>query len=100
MFLPENAPSRDGQPFELALAKAIVGVANADGHIDAEEQRHIFDQLGNPPSLWDIAALAERPEQGAGLSLVSHLAIDPDHPIEKLYLETLESRLSLPGELW
>lgn len=115
-FLPAAAPASDGRPFELALVMAMIGAANADGHIDAEEQRQIFDRvgelpldaedkafvfdaLGKPPSLQDIAGLADGPEQAAELYLASRLAIDPDHPAEQAYLEALASRLALPGEL-
>ena len=115
-FLPETAPAQDGKPFELALVMAMIAAANADGHIDAEEQRHIFQQvgelplaaedkafvfdaLGNPPSLQDIANLAQGPEQAAELYLASRLAIDPDQPIEQAYLEGLAARLSLPADL-
>ncbi len=38
-------------------------------------------------------------EQACELYLVSRLAIDPDHPGERLYLERLASALSLPGDL-
>ena len=116
MFQPSHAPAGDGRPFELALVLAMIAAANADGHIDADEQRNIFDQVGklpldaedkafvfdalsNPPSLQDIANLAKGPEQASELYLVSRLAIDPDHPMEKAYLEALASRLSLPSEL-
>ena len=115
-FLPAAAPASDGRPFELALVMAMIGAANADGHIDAEEQRQIFDRvgelpldaedkafvfdaLGKPPSLQDIAGLADGPEQAAELYLASRLAIDPDHPAEQAYLEALAGRLSLPTEL-
>ena len=104
------------QPFELALVMAMIGAANADGHIDADEQKAVFDKVGElpldaedkgfvfdalskPPSLQDIADLAEGPEQAAELYIASRLAIDPDHPMEKAYLEALASRLSLPGDL-
>ncbi|MDJ0893913.1 MAG: tellurite resistance TerB family protein [Alphaproteobacteria bacterium] len=115
-FLPDTAPARDGKPFELALVMAMIAAANADGHIgpdeqrlifervgelplDAEEKAFVFDALASPPSLQDIAGLAEGPEQAAELYLVSRLAIDPDHPMEKAYLEALASRLSLPADL-
>jgi len=115
-FLPENAPASDGRPFELALVLAMIAAANADGHIgpdeqkaifervgqlplDAEDKGFVFDALAEPPSLKDIAGLAQGPEQAAELYLASRLAIDPDHPMEQAYLEALASRLALPGEL-
>lgn len=115
-FNPAAAPARDGKPFELALVMAMIGAANADGHIGPDEQRTIFDKvgdlpldaedkafvfdtLGKPPSLQDIAELADGPEQAAELYLASRLAIDPDHPAEQAYLDALASRLSLPSEL-
>ncbi len=115
-FMPSAAPARDGKPFGLALIMAMIAAANADGHIDQAEQKSIFDKVGEmpleaedkafvfdalskPPSLQDIANLAEGPEQAAELYLASRLAIDPDHPMEQAYLEGLASRLSLPADL-
>ena len=115
-FNVEAAPAKDGKPFELALVLAMISAANADGHIDTEEQTQIFERVGElpldaedkgfvfdalskPPSLQDIADLAEGTEQAAELYLASRLAIDPDHPMEQAYLEALGSRLGLPGEL-
>lgn len=115
-FIPSAAPAKDGKPFELALVMAMIGAANADGHIDSEEQKQIFEKVGElpldaedkgfvfdalskPPSLQDIADLAQGPEQSAELYLASRLAIDPDHPMEQAYLEALASRLALPQEL-
>lgn len=115
-FNAEAAPASDGRPFELALVMAMIAAANADGHIDAEEQKRVFERVGEatldaedkgfvfdalstPPSLQDIANLASGPEQGAELYLASRLAIDPDHPMEQAYLEALAARLSLPPEL-
>ena len=105
-----------GQPFELALIKAMVAAANADRHIDADEQRRIFDSvdklnidaqdkaflfdtLRNPPTIDDIAVLPGSPEQAAELYLASRLAIDPDLPQEQQYLDALAQRLSLPPDL-
>ncbi|MGB5735672.1 MAG: tellurite resistance TerB family protein [Thiohalocapsa sp.] len=115
-FLPETAPAADGRPFELTLIMAMIAAANADGHIGPEEHRTIFDQvsllsldaedkafvfdtLGSPPSLQDIASLASGPEQAAEVYLASRLAIDPDHPAELAYLDALASRLALPPDL-
>jgi uncharacterized membrane protein YebE (DUF533 family) len=115
-FLPAAAPANDGRPFELALVKAMIAAANADGHIGPDEQRAIFDRvgalpldaedkafvfdaLGKPPSLQEIAGLAQGQEQAAELWLASRIAIDPDHPMEQAYLEGLASRLRLPADL-
>ncbi len=115
-FLPANGLAQNGKPFELALVMAMIAAANADGHIDGNEQRRIFEQvnqlpldaedkafvfdsLRSPPSLGDIAALADGLEQASELYLVSRLAIDPDHPAEQAYLEGLAARLTLPPDL-
>ena len=115
-FDPAAAPAADGRSFELALVLAMIGAANADGHIDADEQKLIFERVGatdleasekgfvfdalaKPPSLQEVADFADGPEQGAELYLASRLAIDPDHPMEQAYMEALAARLSLPAEL-
>ena len=67
--------------------------------LDAEDKAFVFDALGKPPSLAEIAGLAQGQEQAAELWLASRIAIDPDHPMEQAYLEGLASRLNLPKEL-
>ncbi len=115
-FLPSAAADGQGRPFELALILAMIAAANADGHIGPEEQRQIFDRvgempldaedkafvfdsLGKPPSLQEIAGMAGNEEQAAELYLASCLAIDIDHPAEEAYLEALAGRLRLAPEL-
>ena len=115
-FLPAAAPASDGQPFELALIRAMVAAAKADGHIDTEEQRRIFarveqvgldaeskafifDVLASPIGVSDVAAFATTQEQAAELYLVSRLTVEPDEPTERAYLEALAHRLKLPTEL-
>jgi uncharacterized membrane protein YebE (DUF533 family) len=115
-FLPAAAPAADGRPFELALVRAMISAAKSDGHIDAEEQDRIFarvgeagldpesktfvvDALTTPVSVSEIAALATTPEQAAEIYLVSRLAINPDRPAERAYLEALAHRLNLADEL-
>jgi uncharacterized membrane protein YebE (DUF533 family) len=115
-FLPAAAPGADGQPFELALVRAMVGAARADGHIDAEERRRIFtqveqagldaeakgfvfDALDAPIGVAEVAAAAATPEQAGELYLVSRLAVDPDDPAERAYLQALAHRLKLPADL-
>ena len=114
--LPHATPAADGAPFELVLVKAMVGAAKADGHIDANEQRrlfsevermgldseakaYVFDLLTKPADLASIAGCVKTPEQGAELYLASRLAIDPDEPSERAYLDALATRLKLPAEL-
>lgn len=106
----------DGKPFALALIRSMIAAANADGHIGADEQKQIFeaanrggldaedkafifDALHNPLSPDQIASLAGNQEQAAELYLAARVAIDPDHPDEKTFLQNLSRSLKLPGDL-
>lgn len=114
--LPHAKPAADGSPFELVLVQAMVGAAKADGHIDAEEQRklfseverlgldaeskaYVFDLLTKPVDLSQITNAVVTPEQGAEVYVASRMAIDPDEPAERAYLDALATRLRLPAEL-
>ncbi|MDX9860440.1 MAG: tellurite resistance TerB family protein [Rhodospirillales bacterium] len=110
------ATGADGRPFALALIRSMIAAANADGHIGAEEQKQIFeaangggldaedkafvfDALQNPLSPDQIAALAGNQEQATELYLAARIAIDPDHPDEKAFLQNLSRSLRLPDGL-
>jgi uncharacterized membrane protein YebE (DUF533 family) len=110
------ATGADGKPFALALIRSMIAAANADGHIGADEQKQIFeaanragldaddkafifDALQRPATPAEIATLAKGPEQSAELYLAARLAIDPDHPQEKAFLQNLSQQLALPGDL-
>jgi uncharacterized membrane protein YebE (DUF533 family) len=114
--LPDAQPAADGGPFQLVLVRAMVAAAKADGHVDATEQQrlfgqvetlgldseakaYVFDLLSQPADLNAITGAVTSPEQGAEVYLASRLAIDPDHPAERVYLDALASRLKLPAEL-
>ena len=114
--LPHASPAAGGSPFELTLVRAMVGAAKSDGHIDASEQKrlfaeverlgldadakaYIFDLLTQDVDLYDLARAATTPEQGAEIYLAARLAIDPDEPAERAYLDALATRLGLPKEL-
>jgi uncharacterized membrane protein YebE (DUF533 family) len=114
--LPHAAPAAGGGPFELVLIEAMVAAAKADGHVDAEEQRrlfteverigldseskaYVFDLLTKPADLAKLGTRVANQEQAGELYLASRLAIDPDHPAERAYLDALASRLQLPAEL-
>jgi uncharacterized membrane protein YebE (DUF533 family) len=115
-FLPP-LPATPGAPsFELSMVRAMIGAAKADGHIDADEQRKIFDQverfdldaaskalvfdaLAKPVDLADVAAAAQTPEQRAELYVACRMVIDLEEPAERSYLEALAFRLALPAAL-
>jgi uncharacterized membrane protein YebE (DUF533 family) len=111
-----RATGADGKPFALALIGSMIAAANADGHIDADEQKQIFEAAGrgdldaedkafifdamqNPLSPDQIAALAKDQEQAAELYLAARVAIDPDHPDERAFLTRLARALTLPDGL-
>jgi len=115
-FLPPLPATPDAPSFELAMVRAMIGAAKADGHIDAGEQRKIFDHverldfdaaskalvfdaLAKPVDLAEVAAAARTPEQRAELYVGCRMVIDPDEPAERSYLEALAFRLALPKEL-
>ena len=102
--------------FQLALVKAMIAAAKADGHIDATEQARIFtaieqmqltaetkgtvfDLLSQPIAINDLARDCRSLEQKTELYLASCLVIDPDHPAERMHLEQLAQALQLPPEL-
>jgi uncharacterized membrane protein YebE (DUF533 family) len=114
--LPHAQPAADGGPFQLVLIRAMVGAAKADGHVDAAEQQRlfgevermeldaeakafVFDLLHQPVDINAITSAVATPEQGAEVYLASRMAIDPDVPAERAYLDALASRLKLPAEL-
>jgi uncharacterized membrane protein YebE (DUF533 family) len=115
-FDPSSKPSADGKPFQIALIEAMIAAAYADGHIDQAEHKAIFDAvdklpieggekaaifdaLRNPADAETIAGYSNGVEQACELYLVSRLAIDPDHPQERHYLEQLSKSLAIPEGL-
>jgi uncharacterized membrane protein YebE (DUF533 family) len=92
------------------MLSAMIAASKADGYIDAGEQEAIFgriddldldaeekgfvmDEMRKPLSIDDP------PEAAIEVYTASVLAIDPDHPAEKAYLDMLAARLNLPAEL-
>lgn len=112
----ETQSAAGGGDARIAVVRAMISAAKADGHIDATEQRALFDRIGQldlgteekafvmdelakPLDIAAIAALAATPEQAAEIWLASRLAIDADDPREKAYLDDLAARLKLPEGL-
>jgi uncharacterized membrane protein YebE (DUF533 family) len=114
--LPHAKPAADGGSFELVLVHAMIAAAKADGHVDADEQRRlfsevermkldseekafVFDALSRAPDLNALTSRVNGQDQASELYLASRLAIDPDHPAERVYLDALAARLELPDAL-
>lgn len=114
--VPQPAGATPALPFELSLIRAMIGAAGADGHIDAAERKRIaekvealrldaegkafiFDATNDPPGPEAIAVGARTPEQATQLWLAARLAVDPDDPAERSFLDRLANRLALPAEL-
>ncbi|MCX2724719.1 tellurite resistance TerB family protein [Roseibium salinum] len=114
-FDPARQPGGENQ-FALALLTAMISAAKADGNIDRDEQDRIFarideagldseakaflmDELRAPLDLDRVVASATCEETAAELYAASRLAIDPDHPAEKAYLQMLAARLDLDSGL-
>ena len=112
----ETAFLESSPAFELTLVKAMIAAARADGHIDANEQQNIFNAvermdlstemkatvfelLGQPITVDELARGVDSLEQRSEVYLASCLAIDPDLPAERMYLSQLASVLQLPKEL-
>lgn len=114
-FLPAPTTGATNN-FALTLITAMIAAAKADGHIDANEQTLIFEQveklaldaeskgfvfdaLRQPIALADITARVQGIEQASEVYLVSRLVADGDHPAERSYMEALAHQLKLPPEL-
>lgn len=115
-FDPSSKPAANGKSFQIALIEAMIAAAYADGHIDQAEHKAIFDAvdklpiesgekaavfdaLRSPADAETIAGYSNAVEQACELYVVSRLAIDPDHPKERDYLEQLSKALDLPDGL-
>lgn len=115
-FALDGAAGADGADLRLAVVRAMIAAAKADGHVDAaenariraeisaqnlgaEEKAFLFDQLDRPADPSVIASLAATQEQAAELYLASCLAMEPDKAEERLYLQRLGDGLRLPADL-
>lgn len=114
-FLAGGAPEAQSD-LSLALLRAMIAAAKADGHIDADEQQRIFgfldqvdldteakafvmDELRAPLDIDAVARAATSQEIAAELYAASLLIVDEQNPAEKGYLAMLAARLKLPQDL-
>lgn len=109
-------PDDTTEDFALALIRAMIAAAKADGHIDAteraaivgklsedgldaEEMAFLQKELEEPVNLDRIVAAAKTEEQKVELYTASRLAVDADNRAERGYLDLLAGRLGLPDAL-
>jgi uncharacterized membrane protein YebE (DUF533 family) len=98
--------------FALAVIRAMIGAAKADGHVDAAETQKIFGQIesqglsaneksilmqemANNPNVSQIAAAAKTQEESAQIYLAATLVCDSQCAAEQAYLGTLAGALKL-----
>ena len=115
-FVIEDQVDIKGLDMRLALVIAMISAAKADGHIDADEnvaiqnqiqttdlaadeKAFLFDYLNAPADPIAIAAHAKGEEQAAELYLASALCIDVDTAEERRYMQRLGDALRLPDGL-
>jgi uncharacterized membrane protein YebE (DUF533 family) len=100
----------------LAILRAMIAAAKADGQVDAGEHQKIFGELGRlqlsaedkafvleefarPLDLDAVVASATSPELARQVYTVSRLVIAETSPAEGAYLQLLAARLTLPPAL-
>ena len=106
----------EGESRSLLLVRAMIAAAMADGHLDADEQGHLFreidrlelsaeekgmmlDELRHPWPMHAIVARCDAPETAIEVYAASVLAIDESRPESELYLSQLARLLQLPTTL-
>lgn len=114
-FHSSTAPQGESE-FALALIRAMIAAARADGHIDDAEREKIADrlriagigaeaeaflvsELEKPVDMDLLIASARTEAQRVELYTASRLAIDPQTRAERGYLDLLAGRLQLPDAL-
>ena len=112
----ENLTGPQAEQRSLALLKAMIAAAKADGHIDAAEGAKIEDlmtkldlesataklikeELSKPLDPKDIAASVDTPEAAAEIYLTSLLVIGEVNEKERAYLDQLAESLKIPKDL-
>ncbi len=114
-FDPAQAPQGETE-FALALVRAMIAAARADGRIDDAERTKIADrlklagigdeaesfllrELEEPVDLDALVSAASTDAQKIELYTASRLTIEPKTRAERGYLDMLAGRLGLPDSL-
>lgn len=111
----EQAQTELDDPKALLLIRAMVAAANADGEISPEERQRILAkldeaeagpeerqilerELARPRSVDELAREVHDEETAEQVYVASRIAMNPDTPAERAYLQYLASRLDLPPD--
>ena len=114
-FAPEAAPEGANARAEHVIV-AMIAAAKADGHVDADEQAMIFDNLDRlgldteakafvmdelraPLDIERVVRHGTDDTAKAEIYAASLLAMDPDTPAERAWLDLLAARLGLDRAL-
>lgn len=115
--LPEPVRAAAADPGHgMAVLRAMIAAAKADGNIDAAEQQAIFgrlgeaglssedkafllDELSRPLDVEAVVRSATSPEIAAEVYAASRLVIAEASPAERAYLSLLSARLGLEPDL-
>jgi uncharacterized membrane protein YebE (DUF533 family) len=106
----------DANRRSMAIIKAMIAAAKADGHIDADEIAAIKKQmeslglepdvatmlqeeLAKPLSADEVAAHADSPAAAVEMYLASKMLIDAENEADKDYLDRLATALDLPSSV-
>jgi uncharacterized membrane protein YebE (DUF533 family) len=98
---------------EMVLIKTMIAASKADGHIDAEEHKRlfqaieelnldaqqkavVFDAMANDITVQEISNSVSCDEHKAEVYLAAYLAIEVDEPAERTFLNELSTALNLP----
>jgi len=115
-FLPPPDLPAEADVLGVALLRAMIAAARADGRLDGREREAILARVADldlgeaeratvwalleePVDVDAVAAAATSPERAAELYAAALLAIDVDTPAERGWLGMLAARLGLPDEL-
>ncbi len=113
---PAPAAPEDTPQHSMAVLRAMLAAARADGHIDDAERGRIYKaveslgataevsafvdrELARPLSPATVAAGVNCPEQAAEIYLASVLMVDEQSFMERAYLDELARELALQPEL-
>jgi len=106
----------ESQGDALAVVRAMIAAAKADGQVDTAEHQHIFgevsrltlsaeekafllEEFSKPLDFESVVASARTPELAREVYAASRLVIAEASPAEGAYLQLLAARLGLPPAL-